>query len=404
MGKEFQDRSEMAPWDVFKKAMRNAFTFDALPGPEFIAKVLTRPIPLNPMDVNTFFPIGGSAEIEPTLTGKLSKFVFIGRIEELHSPFLIDPCDLSTGTPDQQRRVFNLINDHTRFYSMADTIDYPAVGDFVTVRLDPGTAGKWDLQRGGYVGLYDRGARPPAGLAAGCQSIEDMFGSGITGFMGDAGVSVDGENANALRKVIELIPNVAEKNSNLDTRADITEEVAIGAAALFNAIGSNLKSGESILITAGNDASHTRGRHFKGIGMDVATRPRPNPDSGEEWSKNTSAAYEESELIVRINHIMSRFASANAKFRFIDEYNYPTGYASGPHFHFSYSGGSDWENPKTREAYYKYVGTTDGKKALAEDTSTQYWEKHLQAATEQIQRYKAAGAVASSAQPSAPTG
>ena len=185
MSKNFWDFSELNFIDVFKNAMRKTMSFDALGGPEFIAKVLTRPVPLNPAEVNAFFG-SKSQEGDETLNKKLSKFVFMGRIERIHDAFLEDPCDLSTASDEDKQTVFDLIQQHTKFYSLADATEKPAIGDLVKVRLKEGDNGAWNLQSGEYVGVFENGvvATLEGALDGECQSASKLFNSPGAQFLG----------------------------------------------------------------------------------------------------------------------------------------------------------------------------------------------------------------------------
>ena len=186
MSKNFWDFSELNFIDVFKNAMRKTMSFDALGGPEFIAKVLTRPVPLSPAEVNAFFG-SQSQQSDVDLAKKLSKFVFIGRIERIHGAFLKDPCDLATASEEEKQAVFDLISQHTKFYSLAEATEFPAIGDLVKIRLKEGDNGAWNLQSGEYIGIFESGvvSAVSATFNKGCASAAELFGSADSEFLDD---------------------------------------------------------------------------------------------------------------------------------------------------------------------------------------------------------------------------
>tara|TARA_Y100000034_G_scaffold60946_1_gene74025 strand:+ start:242 stop:1336 length:1095 start_codon:yes stop_codon:yes gene_type:complete len=194
-GKNFWDFSQFSDdksaLELFANSIRSGLEFDGLGGPAFIAKVLTPPLPLSPNEVATFFSLGSSKEVEDSgaAAKKMTKFCFMGRIEKLHGPFLEDPC--APAYAADQTATFQLIHEHTKFFSESMSTDIPSVGDLVRVELEGGPNGAWDLQRGTYKGIYESSLRSTPGQSAnnpGCDSIMELFGleSGI-GFMGEMG-------------------------------------------------------------------------------------------------------------------------------------------------------------------------------------------------------------------------
>jgi len=152
--------------DLYSNAIRKSLGYGVpfLEGNNYVAKVISPPLPLKPGDAAIFnnpetllrgAPVGKETppahrSVPP---GTLSKFVFYGRIEKIHAPFLEEPCPIAYAVDAAQS--YNLIMQHTQFHSLATTTELPAVGDLVNVRLNKGDHG-WDLQYGHFVGIYER--------------------------------------------------------------------------------------------------------------------------------------------------------------------------------------------------------------------------------------------------------
>jgi len=145
----------------------------ALDTATYVARVLSPPFPLNPehaaafsdftVQAHTRFTLAGDEEIDPAETSRksiqnLSKFTFYGRIEKIHGPLLPDPCDVVYAKDPTM--AYTMIAQHIQCVSQEGYSTFPSVGDFVNVRLRPGTAGKWDLQYGEYLGINTQISAP----------------------------------------------------------------------------------------------------------------------------------------------------------------------------------------------------------------------------------------------------
>lgn len=199
--------------DLFSNAIRKSFDFDALGGPEFIAKVLTPVQKLSIAQASTLSPIGRGAPGPSSLWSEgwsflkdffsadgdedrrakrarkmnsqiETKFVYTGRIEEIHGAFLPDPsCDLDMqGHPITDPYILHM---HTSFVSTnANSTEFPQVGDLVRVRLSQGDSG-YDLETGTHLEIYQSmndftGAPHPD-----CQSLEGLFEGAVIEYVGD---------------------------------------------------------------------------------------------------------------------------------------------------------------------------------------------------------------------------
>ena len=179
--------------DLYSNSIRSSLAFKgALSEPTYVAKVLSPPLPLNPAQAGVFNEPAAVLGLEanepktwrqkaseaalsalgagPRASPALSKFTFYGRIEKIHGGLLREPYPI-TYAPNPTA-AYQLIRQHTQFISAADTTEFPSVGDLVNVRLEPGTAGKWNLQYGTYIGIRDHSSVTPPHLTP---SPKDKF-------------------------------------------------------------------------------------------------------------------------------------------------------------------------------------------------------------------------------------
>ena len=157
--------------DVFSDSMRNVFDYGTTIGPVFFARVLTPPLPLSAAQMSAIAAAGAEGEANGK---RLTKFVFKGRIEELHGDFLDDPCDLSTA-PDEEARanIRRLISQHTEFVGTTEGV-IPSKNDIVKVELQRGPTGAWDVQYGRYIGMTQELAIEPVKYET-CVKLQETF-------------------------------------------------------------------------------------------------------------------------------------------------------------------------------------------------------------------------------------
>ena len=155
--------------DLYGEVLRETVAGKRFDGPEFFAKVLSAPYPMDPVAVTDFFPAPGlrttteesimpKAELEAKyakLRDKPSKFSFFGRIESQHK-MLPEPSPLTFATAPQL--TLDAVKRHTEFISTFDA-EPPTPGDLVIVRLREGDNG-WNLQHGEYIELFEPGWDP----------------------------------------------------------------------------------------------------------------------------------------------------------------------------------------------------------------------------------------------------
>jgi len=171
-------REKTSGTDLYGYMVREAVDFrpPEVDDAEKFARVLTTPVPMDPVSVADLLPpIGTSVTEDSILTveeqlakfmelkNKPSKFTFFGRIESIHGKTLPEPSALTYS--ESPEGTLNLIKQHTMFISHVGS-ELPAAGDLVQVRLKKGDNG-WNLQTGEYIGIFERGVYLDlAGIAA----------------------------------------------------------------------------------------------------------------------------------------------------------------------------------------------------------------------------------------------
>jgi hypothetical protein len=134
-------------FNLFQNAMRQAIEYDANTSDLFEAKVLTRPtLTSNPQI---------SVSTSETFSELSKQYVCMVRIRGNLSPhkFLRDPCEISdTSTPEQRRKVFNLIQQHTKVSIFGNENNIPEIGDIIQIRLERGAFGSFKTETAEYIG------------------------------------------------------------------------------------------------------------------------------------------------------------------------------------------------------------------------------------------------------------
>ena len=159
--------------DVFNANIRKTFDYDSFAGPVFFAKVLNHPLALSADQMAAILATGAKGVRNKK---RLTKFIFKGRIEELHGEFLDPPCDLEFApTIEAKEEARRIISEHTDFIGATAHIkSMPAKNDIVKVRLKRGSYGSWDLQFGDYIEMVEEGGVEVA-LPAGCLETKEVF-------------------------------------------------------------------------------------------------------------------------------------------------------------------------------------------------------------------------------------
>ena len=162
-------------------------------------------------------------------------------------------------------------------------------------------------------------------------------------------------NADKLRETLKTL-GYTEKGNEISSGGDISVEIETYTSAILRTIN-NLYPNIKIQITAGNDEFHQNkagsSSHKTGGAIDfVVIRPNGTAitPSGattnaqktnfENGKTNPPVKYISSDvtLLTNILKVIQGYVSgAGAKLTYLDEYRYPTGGATGPHFHIKYS-------------------------------------------------------------------
>ena len=129
-------------------------------------------------------------------------------------------------------------------------------------------------------------------------------------------------NANYLRGILRQL-GYTEKGTELSENGDISSELAKVAESVFRMFKQRYPK-NSIIVTAGNDAEHKSGSHPKGNGIDFVI-------TGTTKKVRTE----------QIDADLATMVFLNPGFRFINEYEYPSSKATGPHYHFSWNQAND---------------------------------------------------------------
>jgi len=313
--------------------------------------------------------------------------VFRGRILGPHSPHLYipNPCDLAT-TVDPVCAA-NLIVQHTEFVLVDDFYqnggDNITRNDIVNVILRPGSNNApFDLQFGDAVSINRRASVQVQVEAAECETLEEIFdnssgtaagagaGSGTTGgsagsMTGDTGGNPNGSalqcyfmNLNeSLEKVVVNIPDDAFANG------DIAGDMAAAAANVLTDIARALdEQGADAYISVGSVARAGAGYHDEGNAIDFGITtdgygggwasnahywPARYDDDGtelmpaddEDWKPSDGQrTYIGDDNVAIARQIMSEYHMGDDSYRHIDEYNFPSEGATGPHFHLDLQG------------------------------------------------------------------
>ena len=157
-------------FNLFQNAMRQAIEYDANTSDLFEAKVLTRPTLTSTLQISVS-KIGASSELT-------KQYICMVRIRGNLSPhkFLRDPCDISdTNTPEQRRKVFNLIQQHTKVSIFGNENNIPEIGDIIQIRLERGAFGSFKTETAEYIGLLANYQESSATFKEECETALSKF-------------------------------------------------------------------------------------------------------------------------------------------------------------------------------------------------------------------------------------
>ena len=155
-------------YNLFENAIRNAMEYDNKRSDVFDAILLTEPQPVTRN-------LNGST---PPSVGETT-YACMVRIMGQDSPhrFLADPCELHTNTtPEDRRRAFNLIQQHTKVFLTEEQNDGLVAGEIISIRLERGSYGTFKTSEAKeFIKIVDRAATTNAGTATACQVLASAF-------------------------------------------------------------------------------------------------------------------------------------------------------------------------------------------------------------------------------------
>jgi len=155
-------------FNLFQNAMRRAIEYDANTSDLFEAKVLTRPTLTSDAQIR----------ISTDISELSRQYVFMVRIRGNLSPhkFLRDPCEISdTSTPEQRRKVFNLIQQHTKVSIFGNENNIPEIGDIIQIRLERGAFGSFKTETAEYVGKLGNYEKSSVTFKQECETALSKF-------------------------------------------------------------------------------------------------------------------------------------------------------------------------------------------------------------------------------------
>jgi len=149
-------------------------------------------------------------------------------------------------------------------------------------------------------------------------------------------------NADKLRDYL-MENGIAEKGNELSSGGDISSEIADATIAVLDTLYAELPN-VIIEVTAGNDLYHQNlansiSRHKRGDSVDFTV----SPDTRTVTSQ--------------VEKVLQRYAAGNGGyFRYLNEYDKPSTYATGPHFHISWGVGTEAQAEVDAAVYLASAG------------------------------------------------
>jgi hypothetical protein len=152
-------------------------------------------------------------------------------------------------------------------------------------------------------------------------------------------------NADKLRDYL-MEKGISEKGNQLSTGGDISPEIVNATIAVLDTLYAELPN-VIIEVTAGNDLYHQNladsiSRHKRGDSVDFTV----SPDTGTVTSQ--------------VEKVLQRYAAGNGGyFRYLNEYDKPSTYATGGHFHISWGVGTEAQAEVDAAVYLASLGTIE---------------------------------------------
>lgn len=156
--------------------------------------------------------------------------------------------------------------------------------------------------------------------------VDGLFGpetaAAVTKFKTDN--EILNEDSNSLRSTLTSL-GYSEKGKELNSGGDITNELSDIVSNILKEF-KKVSPATIITVTSGNDQYHQglgyNSKHTQGKALDLTLTPY-NPESSEAFTK-----------------ILDSYKSKDSNFNYINEYEHPSGAATGGHFHLQYSEGT----------------------------------------------------------------
>ena len=182
-------------YNLFENAMRKAIDFDAYASDIFEAKVLTvptlitnallgAPVPAAPATPSSFtlggFTLSAGGTPPPAIASPVRTYACMVRIRGQLSThkFLRDPCSIEdTKTAEERRKVFNLIQQHTKVFIYNDGEPLPQIGQIIEVRLERGSFGSFKTDSAQFIGVKAGMEESNVGRQKECESAIKNFES-----------------------------------------------------------------------------------------------------------------------------------------------------------------------------------------------------------------------------------
>ena len=190
---------------------------------------------------------------------------------------------------------------------------------------------------------------------AGWSGVVDKLNEAITGTYTPSLINTPTPNADRLRRTLSEL-GYGEKGEEISSGGDISADIEKYASAIFRKI-KELYPSYGIIVTGGNDIFHQNSatsKHKSGNAIDfIIQRPNggsiPKPNGWAAAKTNPPAIYNASDgtIIDNVVKIIQGYVVSDLRnLAYLDEYRFPSTYASGPHIHLSYQKGGNSEGDK----------------------------------------------------------
>ena len=343
---EYVDTRFEDSFDVIRRSAIKGLQTDVLGDEDSVVGVVLNHNVASSSPANLTSPIPGLTDLLMSALGLMPATpTGVANVMVIGSPHTAClPVPLTYGETEEDKQI---ISYYPQFHY--STLKVPIIpGSFVRCRFDKGT-----YQRGVITGVED--STTPYTLGGQVYSpLASQFSGSILSIEEFGIPTGPTPNADRLRLYLnELGPNIYEKGQELANGGDITAEVATVTASVMGTIAAEWPH-IKIRLTGGNDAFHqglvcvggpykkdgSGGRRRSGAAGKCYTS-RHTKGNGIDFVVASGRGAGDIDLD-RVVAILRRHVAGNAnKFRFIDEYRFPTSAATAPHLHMSWGEGSE---------------------------------------------------------------